>query len=36
MIHRSVDALVSREESRVQQVLPHEEEMDLLWTTSVG
>ncbi|HEV8675983.1 MAG TPA: phosphate signaling complex protein PhoU [Methylomirabilota bacterium] len=30
MIHGSVKALVSREESLVQQVLAHEEEMDLL------
>src|SRR5919201_1162530 len=30
MIHQSVKALVSREESLVQQVLAHEEEMDLL------
>jgi phosphate transport system protein len=30
MIHQSVTALVSREESLVQQVLAHEEEMDLL------
>ena len=30
MIHQSVNALVSREESLVEQVLAHEEEMDLL------
>jgi phosphate uptake regulator len=30
MIHKSVTALVSRQESLVQEVLAHEEEMDLL------
>ncbi|HSE95092.1 MAG TPA: PhoU domain-containing protein, partial [Methylomirabilota bacterium] len=30
MIHKSVAALVSRQEALVQEVLAHEEEMDLL------